>query len=327
MLGRGVGEEIRSIRPEEPWGDVLPLLSNADARIANLECCVSARGLPWTRTPKVFHFRAPPVAVDVLRAARITAVSLANNHVLDYGEDALLDTLELLDAVGIAHAGAGLNLAQARKPAIIRAGATRVGLLAFTDNEPAFAATEGRPGTNFLEVSLEPPALRVVEAAIMEARAAGAEIVILSNHWGPNMVQRPSRLFREFARAVIDLGADVYYGHSAHLFQGVELYRGRWILYDTGDFLNDYAVDPLLRNDWSFLFRISARELQSRLELFPVSLSFSRVDRAVAEDRERILQKMTRLSLELETPLERVGDHLEASAMPGAPAYDWEAPP
>ena len=104
------------------------------------------------------------------------------------------------------------------------------------------------------------------------SREMAADTVIFSNHWGPNMVQRPRETFRSCA--VIDRGVDIYYGHSAHVFQGVEIYRGKPILYDTGDFIDDYAVDPKMRNDWSFLFRVSVEEgAFERLDLTPVKLS------------------------------------------------------
>ena len=123
---------------------------------------------------------------------------------------------------------------------------------------------------------------------------------MFSNHWGPNMVQRPKAVFRRFARAVIDLGVDIYYGHSAHVFQGVEIYRGKPILYDTGDFIDDYAVNPELRNDWSFLFRVSVEEGSlERLDLIPVKLSYARVDLATGGERESILNRMERLSAEM----------------------------
>src|ERR671917_1683668 len=116
------------------------------------------------------------------------------------------------------------------------------------------------------------------------------------------MAQRPSTLFRRFARAVLDRGADVYYGHSAHVFQGVEIYRGKPILYDTGDFIDDYAVDPRLRNDRSFLFLVSLDGGQlRRLELFPVSLPYARVELARDTERETILDRMVALSAEMGT--------------------------
>lgn len=319
MLGRGVNEELRKMRPEEPWCDVLPLMlggnghREVDLRIINLECALTTRLQPWTRTSKVFHFRADPSAVSVLQAARIDACSLANNHTLDYEEEGLLDTLRHLESAGIQHAGAGKDERDAARPAILRAGqeGTRVGLVAVTDNELPFAAGAHRPGTHYLPVSMETEVLRHVEEAVGMARAGGAEIVIFSNHWSPNMVMRPSRLFQEFAHAVIDRGADLYYGHSAHLFQGVEIYRGKPILYDTGDFIDDYAVDPVLRNDWSFLFVATLeRGTFQRLEMHPVVLSYARVSRAAGSEREAIQERMECLSAELGTPLRRAEQHL-----------------
>src|SRR5918998_994230 len=263
MLGRRVNDALRTLRPEQAWGDVLPLLVSADLRIVNLECAITDHKQPWTHTPKVFHFRADSSAVEVLKAARVDVCSLANNHTLDFEERGLLDTMEHLKAAGIWYAGAGHNREEAARPALLTARPadrpSRVALLAFTDNEPPFAAESDHPGTNYLPVSTEADVLGRIEVAVTAAREAGAETVVFSNHWGPNMVERPSTLFRRFARAVMDRGVDVYYGHSAHVFQGVEIYDGKPILYDTGDFINDYAVDPRLRNDWSFLFRIDRK--------------------------------------------------------------------
>jgi poly-gamma-glutamate capsule biosynthesis protein CapA/YwtB (metallophosphatase superfamily) len=308
MLGRGVNETLRAAPPEDPWGDVLPLLLSTDLRIVNLECAITEHERPWSRTPKVFYFRADPSCVEVLRAARVDACSLANNHTLDFEEKGLLDTLAHLEAAAIRYAGAGRNLEEAARPVLLDGG---VGLVAFTDNEPPFAAGPDKPGTNYLPVSTEPEILRRVEEAIGAARGAGAETVVFSNHWGPNMVLRPPDAFRRFARAVVDLGADVYYGHSAHVFQGVEVYRGKPILYDTGDFIDDYAVDPELRNDRSFLFRVSVEGgVLRRLELFPVVLPYARVELAAGDERSAVLDLMQSLSAEMGTAFERREDRL-----------------
>jgi poly-gamma-glutamate capsule biosynthesis protein CapA/YwtB (metallophosphatase superfamily) len=308
MLGRGVNETLRTVRPVELWGDVLPLLSSADLRIINLECAITEHKRPWSRTPKVFHFRADPLAVDVLQAARVDACSLANNHTLDFEEQGLLDTLAHLKTAGIRYVGAGRNLEEAARPVLLEEG---VALVAFTDNEPPFAAGPDKPGTSYLPVSLEPEVLRRVEEAVGAAREAGANTVVFSNHWGPNMVQRPRESFRRFARAVVDQGADVYYGHSAHVFQGVEIYRGKPILYDTGDFIDDYAVDPNLRNDRSFLFHVCVEgENLGRLELFPVTLPYARVELAKGTEREAILSHMLSLSDEMGTAFDRREDRL-----------------
>jgi poly-gamma-glutamate synthesis protein (capsule biosynthesis protein) len=307
MLGRGVDEALRERRPEELWGDTLPLLGAADLRVINLECAITTHQNPWRRTPKTFHFRADPSrATGVLRAARIDACSLANNHTLDFEERGLLDTLAHLEAAGIRHAGAGRDEHEAASPTLLPALEERVALLSFTDNEPPFAARPDRSGTNYLPVSLEPDVLRRVEAAVSDAREAGADVILFSEHWGPNMVVRPSGLFRRFARAVVDRGVDVYYGHSAHVFQGVEVYRGKPILYDTGDFIDDYAVDERLRNDQSFLFRVSLEGGEFRyLELLPVSLGYARTRLAMGEEKEEILLRMECLSAEMDTTFSR----------------------
>ncbi len=312
MLGRGVNGTLRTARPEEPWGDVLPLLDSADLRIINLECAITEHKQPWSLTPKVFHFRADPVANEVLKTARVDACSLANNHTLDFEDRGLLDTLRHLEEAGIRYAGAGRDAEEAARPALLEGG---VALVAFTDNEPPFAAGPDRPGTNYLPVSLEPEVLRRVEEAVGAAREAGARTIVFSNHWGPNMVQRPREIFRRFARAVLDRGVDLYYGHSAHLFQGVEIYDGKPILYDTGDFIDDYAVDPNLRNDRSFLFRVSVEggDLK-RLELFPVFLPYARVELARGAERGAILDLMVSLSAEMGTTFDRREDRLVLEA-------------
>ena len=314
MLGRGVGAALKNMHPQEMWGDVLPQLLQADLRIANLECALTRHTQPWTRSWKMYHFRADPGAVRFLQAARIDACSLANNHVLDFETRGLRDTLNTLDAAGIRHAGAGLNLKEAATPALLEvrgASPCVVALLAFTDNQPDFAAGDQHPGTHYLEVSLEAGPLARVADAIARARAQGADIVVFSNHWGANFVECPAPDFRRFARRVIELGADVYYGHSAHLCQGIEIHHGKPILYDTGDFIDDYAVDPALRNDRSCLFKLKFDQGRlRRIELFPVCLEVAQVALARGEDFEAIAARMERLCAELGTPLERQADRL-----------------
>src|SRR5215210_6948016 len=167
MLGRKVNEALRTVSPEQPWGDVLPLLISADLRIVNLECAITDHKRPWTRTPKVFHFRADSSAIEVLKAARVDVCSLANNHTLDFEERGLLDTMEHLQGAGIWYAGAGRDREEAARPALLAARLadrpSRVALLAFTDNEPPFAAESDHPGTNYLPASMEPDGLGRVE--------------------------------------------------------------------------------------------------------------------------------------------------------------------
>lgn len=319
MLGRYVNEVLKQITPAELWNDVLPHLAQADLRIVNLECALTEHLRPWSRTEKMFHFRADPAAVRVLQAAGIDACVLANNHILDYEEQGLRDTLHVLDESGIRYAGAGVNAEEAARPALleVQGASSRVALLSYTDNEPAFAADAVHPGTNYLEVSLHPKTLTRVANSIALARAQGADIVVFSNHWGPNFIERPPHEFRSFARRVIEMGADVYYGHSAHICQGVEIHQGKPILYDTGNFIDDYAVHPLLRNDRSCLFKVVfAQSRLTRVELLPVSLDVGYVALARGKEFEAICARMEMLCGEFGTRLVRGTDRLVYEVQP-----------
>ena len=155
MLGRLVNRALRNRPPEYPWGDTLPVFKGADLRVCNLECVISDRGVPWSLTPKPFHFRADSRNVKVLKAAGIDALSLANNHILDFEYEAMFDTLKTLDAASIHHAGAGPNAEGASRPAVFSVkGRVTVGLVAFTDNEPSWRARKRRPGVFYCPVDV-----------------------------------------------------------------------------------------------------------------------------------------------------------------------------
>lgn len=304
MLGRGVDDRIGVRRPESFWGSTLPVLRSADAVIANLECAITAHETPWMETYKVFHFRAGPAGVDVLQAANVRCVSLANNHTLDFETQGLLDTVRYLDEAKIRHAGAGKNISAARSPALLDVGGARVAFIAMTDNEPAFAAGISRPGTNYAAIGFDPEAAEVLVRQMEEAHRSSPELIILSLHWGPNMVDRPPPRFIEFAHAAVDLGVDVIYGHSAHIFQGIEVYHGGLIMYDTGDFLDDYAVDPELRNDWSFVFLVEVEDgVLTKLRTLPVRLSFTVADLASGDEFEEIRERMRERCRQFDTAI------------------------
>lgn len=269
MLGRHVNETLRSESPEYPWGDTLPLFRRADVRFCNLECALSDHGAPWSATPKVFHFRSDARNIAVLRAARIDAVSLANNHTLDYGAEALTDTLALLDAAGIQHAGAGRTHDEASRPAIIASPEGAIGLLAFTDNEPEWEATPDGPGTLYAPVNLRDARVRRLLELVREARK-NVDFLVVAAHWGPNWSYTPLPEHTLLGHALIDAGADVVFGHSSHVYRGAEIYRGRPILYSAGNFIDDYAVDPVERNDQSCISTLVTHQRQPRsLRMYP----------------------------------------------------------
>jgi poly-gamma-glutamate synthesis protein (capsule biosynthesis protein) len=301
MLGRLVNDMLREHGWGHPWQKVAPLLWSADAFLVNLECALTPRVVRWHDGHyKPFHFRADPGAVETLRQGRVDFASLANNHICDFGPDGLLDTIAALDGAGIAHAGAGRDLTAARAPAVLNVRGVRVAVVAFADYPEAWAATEA-PGLNFIGLPAREEAFEPIAAEIAAARS-GADLVVFSIHWGPNMRERPPEEFRHFAHRVIDAGATVFWGHSAHLVQGIEFRDRGVILYDTGDFVDDYAVDEHLRNDLGALFLVHVRPgAVDRVELVPVRIGWMQVDRAIGEDREWFLNRLELLNRELGT--------------------------
>lgn len=229
--------------PSYPWGAALDELSRAqpDARIINLETSITRSD---EHDPKGINYRMSPENAGCLAAAGIDCCVLANNHVLDWGESGLLDTLRSLDCLRIAHSGAGRDHAEAAEPAIIDVfGRGRVIVLALasmTSGVPhRWAATHGRPGVNLLADLSDATVARVVDE-IARVRRPG-DVTVASIHWGPNWgYDIPDEQVR-FARALIDrAGVSVVHGHSSHHAKGIEVYRNRLILYGCGDFLNDY---------------------------------------------------------------------------------------
>ena len=297
MLGRLVDDEVIQntfLPPATVWSDVLPLLLESDLRLVNLECVISQIGQKWRPEQKAFHFRASPRAIEVLQAARIDAVTLANNHILDYGPEALLECLTFLDGAGIPHAGAGQNLRDALTPMLVEFGANRVAVVALTDNEPEWEAAEHQPGVNYVAYDqhglLEPYRTRLAEVISLARRQA--RFVIISAHVGPNW-GAPSPAMRALAHHLLDLGVDLYWGHSNHTPQGIELYQGKAILYSTGDFIDDYAVDPIERNDLSFLFLLDIQDGHLvRLHLHPVRIDNCRVGIATGHDAAHLKREM-----------------------------------
>ncbi len=312
MLGRLMNNVIRSYGPLYPWGDTLGLLRRADLTLINLECVIAAGGQPWSRTPKVFHFKADPLAMKVLEGAGIDYVSLANNHTLDYEESAMLEMLQRLNAVGITHAGAGKNLEEAKGPAWLRVKGKKIAVISFSDNEPDWAATGISPGINFVPVDVRSQELARLKESIRGARHDGADLVIASAHWGPNMREQPTLSFVAFAHEIIDAGADILHGHSAHIFQGIEIYKGKPIFYDTGDFVDDYAVDPLLRNDHGALFWVETGGSGriDRIDIYPVLIEAFQVNLATGRDFQEISSRMRRLCGEMGTRVEVTNDRL-----------------
>jgi poly-gamma-glutamate synthesis protein (capsule biosynthesis protein) len=298
MLGRGVAATLAERPAADVWSPELrAVFGEADIALVNLECCISEGGEPWDPGRKPFHFRAPPRAVETLTAIGVRAVWLANNHALDFGRQALADTLDHLARAGIAVVGAGRNLAEARAGRIVEAGRARIGLVAFADHPADFAATSGTPGIAWADIAGGAPDW-VAEQVRLLSRTC--DVVIGGPHWGPNMRTSPPPRHHTVAGELVAAGLGALAGHSAHVVHGIERLDRVPICYDLGDLLDDYAVDPLLRNDLGMLALLRPGD---RLELVPLRLEFARTTLARGSDHAAIVERVVLASRAMGTDL------------------------
>jgi poly-gamma-glutamate synthesis protein (capsule biosynthesis protein) len=297
MLGRGVAERLaRDPQHMLLAPELVEIIREADLFVLNLECCISARGEPMPG--RVFHFRAPPRAAEALASLGVHCVTLANNHALDFGPDALLDTLAHLDAAGIRAVGAGTDRERARAPAVLDTGGFRLAVVPFSDHPAEYAADATRTGIAYADLG------RPLPGWLTEFPDADA--VLVTPHWGPNMTREPPDHVRQAAQALVDAGATIVAGHSAHVFHGV----APRILYDLGDFVDDYRVDRVLRNDLGLLFLVDLAG--DRLEAIPLKLEFARTRLATGDDAAWITRRFTAVCAVFGTEVAEESDRLVA---------------
>ncbi|QLH79085.1 CapA family protein [Halosimplex rubrum] len=315
MLGRSVDErwagsesESAARDPAGVWGSTLPALRGLDGLFLNLECSVSTRG---ERTPnRGYYFRADPAwTLPALDAAGASFAALANNHLLDFGPTALADTVAHLERAGIATAGAGRDRAAAFEPTVASAGGLDVGVIALTDQSRSYRAGPDSAGTAWIRLDPERSgAGNRVDSALEAVYRRDPDLVVASLHWGPNWEVRPSAAQRRFARWLVDRGVDVVHGHSAHVPQGIEVYRGRPICYDLGDYVDDYVVKEDLHNDRSVRVELAVEDGRlDRLRVVPVEIADERVREATGDVAAWVRERVRTLSAEFGTTVEREG--------------------
>ena len=233
MLDDGPGKVIAAGR--DPLRHVAAPLARADFAIANLETPVATTGQALDN--KIYTFRAHPRVLPVLKR-HFGAVGVANNHSGDYGKEAFVETLALLEQQGIPYFGGGRNLAAAHAPLWVERKGLRIAVLGYNEFKPrSFEAGADWAGVAWSEDEQ-------VVADIRAARAAGADLVIPFMHWGWERELQPSERQRQLARRMIDAGADVVVGGHPHVTQGAEYYKGKLIVYSLGNFVFDGFEPP-----------------------------------------------------------------------------------
>lgn len=249
-LGDRVGLAIRAFGPRYPWLSVAPVLNRADLAIGNLECAVSTRGAPLAG--KRYTFRGRPAALATVgRFAGLDVLSLANNHSLDYGREAFIDTIRHATRAGISVAGGGSSLAAARTPAVRETGGLRVAVLTYSDVRPlGFDAGPGIAGTN--------PAFSEIIAPDVRRARRTADVVAVYFHWGEERTFRPNERQRALARLALSSGATVVLGAHPHVLQPVERPSPRkLVVWSLGNFVFG-ATSPRTQTTGILLVRLGA---------------------------------------------------------------------
>jgi poly-gamma-glutamate capsule biosynthesis protein CapA/YwtB (metallophosphatase superfamily) len=286
------------------WGDTLAELDRVrvDFRIVNLETAITSAETPWP--DKGINYRMHPQNIGCLSAASIDACALANNHVLDWGYDGLSETLETLDAAGIAHSGAGSDTHQAMKPAVLgRAADRRVLLFSFGSTTCGISedwkATSISPGVNLLDDLSEQTAAQVCDK--MRAHQQPGDLVVASIHWGSNWGYEIPREQIMFAHHLIEQGVAIVHGHSSHHVKAIEVFKGRLILHGCGDFITDYegiTGYETFRGDLALMYLVELDQNTGELiaaRLLPMQMRRFRLQRASASDAKWLCNLLNKL--------------------------------
>lgn len=296
MLAGNWKTAIRNTGYDAPFSGTAAELAKGDINLANLESPIARRGSEFIA--KRYRFRADPDLAPALARAGFNLVTLANNHSMDFGGQALGETMGNLEAAGIDWIGAGANLAEARKMALCSVKGTTIAFLGYSLTLPAeFFASTRRPGTT-------PGWEHVYEEDIARARQE-ADYVIVSFHWGRegSGLARPNQ--RAAAHKAIEAGADVVIGHHPHVLQGVERYKGGIIFYSLGNFA---FASSSRTAEFGALVRLRLNGTAREAEILPLDVLNSRVhlqpQPLSGEAADNVIKHLNNLSRPFETRIE-----------------------
>jgi len=296
MLAGRWAAAIRKTGYDFPFRRVAAELITGDITIANLESPIALGGSEFTG--KQFRFRAEPELAGALRKSGINLVTLANNHSMDFGGQALAETMENLESAGIAWIGAGENLAAARKMALYTIKGKKIAFLGYSLTEPVeFIAGRGRPGT-------APGFEKFFVEDIIRARQE-ADYVIVSFHWGTEGRSDIQPYQRTVAHKAINAGADVIIGHHPHVLRGIERYKTGIVFYSLGNFT---FASKGKSADAGAMVRLRFSEGKREAELLPLDILHRRVGfqplLVTGKLSARIIEHLNMLSVPLKTQIE-----------------------
>ena len=252
MLSRGVGRIMEKKNDwQYPFLEIKDNLAEADLLVGNLEGPISSRGV---KVGSIYSFRADPRAVLGLTGAGFDILSLANNHIWDYGRDAFGETLDILRNNRIDYIGAGIDYTEAHQPLVRAVRGTKIAFLAYTDLVPVGITREtAKPAVAFLD-------LKQIILDIEQAKNL-ADLVAVSFHWGNEYETKHNQQQEVMAHAVIDAGADLVIGHHPHVAQEVEKYKDGYIAYSLGNFIFDQNFSKDTRTGLIFKVKIKDKKI------------------------------------------------------------------
>jgi poly-gamma-glutamate capsule biosynthesis protein CapA/YwtB (metallophosphatase superfamily) len=299
-----------------PWGEAMAVLDEygPDVRLINLETSITAGGEFAPR--KGVHYRMHPDNIGCLNVIRPDVCALANNHILDFGYAGLADTLRALTEAGIACAGAGLNVEQAQRPAIVTlpdGGRVVIASCGMGSSgiPHGWAAAGHRPGVAFIPDLSDRSAAEVTRR--IHAKKQPGDVAIVSVHWGSNWGYEVSNGQIRFAHRLIDGGVDVVHGHSSHHPRPIEVYHGKLILYGCGDTVDDYegiGTYESFRHELRLLYFASINRKTGNLNvlrMMPMRMRRMRLEGIPRDDAEWLRGSVERMS-------QRFGTRINATA-------------
>ena len=240
MIGNHTTAYIKKYGVTYPFDSTKSILTSTQFTFGNLESPFTETG---PRFDKRFTFKVPPKFATGLKESGFDIVTLANNHMIDYGIEGLEKTIITLDSLGVKHCGAGLTLEDAQKPAIVEKDGIKLAFLGYSMTFPKeFWATDSTGGTAF-------PTEKILKKAIQHCDSI-ADFTIITFHWGSELKNFPKNYQKHFARYCIDQSADLILGHHPHVLQGLEVYKNRLIAYSLGNFafssLSRKAIESII---------------------------------------------------------------------------------
>jgi len=285
-----------------PLEGVKSVLSEADAAMCNLECCVSLRGVPTDKGERCsFYYRARPEMLRCLTRAGIDIVTAANNHGGDYGPLSVADTAMWCERAGLVCVGNGNNSAEAQMPRLVRIGPVRVAIAGMDATTPHFRAGEENPGTNYAEEE-DLAAFRKKMRRLGRGAEGRCDLLVLTIHWGNNWVRQTQPVHRKMARIAFENGVDLILGHSAHRLQGIEVLDGKAAIYDMGNLLFDCELKPEGQQCALFRLHLSTDGVR-RIEVVPAQVLNGHTVLARCEEAHKTLAEMQNLCSALGTTL------------------------